>query len=716
MKKGYLLFIMVLHAGFLSGQWNPDAGLVTSYTDQAKIMASGTNPGATTDNDPETKWESEAPLPSGYIRSEKQNILHNHHNFKTKTNPSGKTKATDGNTETASVIKNGQFTLRLSKSQNLELLSVKLSSKKDVAVRIISGGNQAVEYAISPDQAYELIQFRPKIKNAEVIEISSGSAIQLFEIAALSEAPYVEISFDLQRLRPVGWLETKQFAGEHVKNIKVYTAAENKQWNFLTNLNPEALNNITTRFQQQKIRFIRLRYQLDFTNYAKAYLWDIRAYNRHGPYGPMPAFSKPKSPLKRTLGINTFWGWGQNKHAGEIQNQKGPDQFKNFITQVRYYHNLDWDISKPGETPDYGNMPGSLNQQWLDWDQEYIPVWKKGFTLQTTLQIPPPFKPESWQDVTKQAAAYGSAFADYFGNTHHGLIEAVEIGNEPWKYGPNFYRRFFEGLAPAIKNNAPHINILPCALSANHQQLNLNNYVGEWLKESDKRYISGINTHLYSYAYDENGNRIAVHPEHPESEMRGILNILRFRNQNLPGKEVHVTEWGWDAPSRHTDCTHPECVSQQAQAAYAVRGMLFFYRLGVDKMHWFFFADEDKNSFQFTRSGLLTSPENGMEPKLAYFALQETIKKTGNLKLSKVEENKDVWIYWFSDQQGNLRHAVTWIPEAHDKTLQKEISIRLPASPNKAILPGKNRSVPINNQGGGLYTFKAGTYPLIISF
>lgn len=706
--------MMVLHAGFLSAQWNPDAGLITPYTDQANIMASGTNPGATTDNDPETKWESEAPLPSGYIRSSKQNILHNQQNINTE--PSGKSKANDGDTETASVINNGEFTLRLSKPTKIELLSVKLSSAEDVSIAIISKGQKAEKYSITPDQAYQLLQFRPGLANAEAIEISSDSEIQLFEIAALSEAPYVNISFDLFRPKPVGWLETKQFTGDHVQNIEVYTAAKNGRWNFLADLDPEAINTVTTRFRQQKIQYIRLRYHLDFTDYAKAYLWDIRAYNRHGPYGPMPAFSAPKTPLKRTLGINTFWGWGHNKHASEIQNQKGPDQFKDFISQVRYYHNLDWDISKPGETPDYSEMPGSLHQPWLDWNQEYFPVWKMGFTLQTTLQIPPPFEPKNWQDIRKQAAAYGSAFADYFGNEHSGLIESIEIGNEPWKYGPEFYREFFEGITAAIKNKASHINVLPCALSANQQQPHLNNYAGEWLKESDKQYLDGINTHLYSYAYDENGKRFAVHPEHPESEMRGILNILRFRNRNLPGKEVHVTEWGWDAPSKHTDCTHPECVSEEAQAAYAIRGMLLFYRLGVDKMHWFFFADEDKHSYQFTRSGLLTSPENGMDPKLAYYALQETIQKTGNLKLKEVEESKDLWTYRFSGQHGKLSHIIVWIPETYDKTFQKEISIRLPASPKKASLPGKNKSVPINNQGGGLYTLKAGTYPVIISF
>jgi len=132
MIKGFLLSLMVLQAGFLSGQWNPDAGLIKPYTRQAKITASGTNAEAAADGNPETKWESQAPLPTGYIRSEKQNILHNHHN--NKTEPAGKSKANDGNAETASVIKNGKFTLRLSEPTNIELLSVKLSSAEDAQI------------------------------------------------------------------------------------------------------------------------------------------------------------------------------------------------------------------------------------------------------------------------------------------------------------------------------------------------------------------------------------------------------------------------------------------------------------------------------------------------------------------------------------------------------------------------------------------------------
>lgn len=441
----------------------------------------------------------------------------------------------------------------------------------------------------------------------------------------------------------------------------------------------------------------------------------MKSYNRHGPYGPMPVFKRPAMPLKNVLGINTFWGWGHQKHADDIPQGQGPDRFSRFIQNVRYYHNLDWDIARPGLNPDFQNMPGSLKQPWLDWDREYLPIWQRGFNIQTTLQIPHTFPPKTWDSVYVDARKFGAAFAGYFGNHPDYRIKTVEIGNEPWEYGPEFYRQYLEGMASGISEAAPSMKILPCALAANRQQPFLDNYIGEWLQASDRRFLKELNVHLYSYTNNDQGQQIAVHPEHPESEMRGLLNMLRFRDKNMPGKEVQVTEWGWDSYSEAAPCDHPVCVSAKAQAAYAIRAMLMFYRLGANKIHWYFFADEDKEAFQFTRSGLLTSPQHGMQAKPSYYALKSTVAKLNNNYLQDIYEGADYWKYTFGSANGKARYIVVWVPEKHETEKTIEITLWPEQRPVRAFLPDKeNTPVHIQKNNNGGFKIRVGTYPMIV--
>jgi serine/threonine-protein kinase ATR len=104
--------------------------------------------------------------------------------------------------------------------------------------------------------------------------------------------------------------------------------------------------------------------------------------------------------------------------------------------------------------------------------------------------------------------------------------------------------------------------------------------------------LDALNTHTYSLAYDAAGVRRGVHPEAPDSSFNAVNNLIRWRDANAPGTPVWVTEWGWDAARPTETCgTSTECVSQQAQAAYAIRGLSLLARKGVAATHWFFYGE-----------------------------------------------------------------------------------------------------------------------------
>ena len=699
-------------------QWDPDAGLVIPYSAKAKIIADGKNQSAAIDGKPQTKWEAKNPLPQHYISDARQNIFLKWANDLHISKDDAR-QAVDGELNNNVAIPEKSIRFTFAKPIDISLLSLKAKGKADIRLTIRDkNGNDLKTLSYKTDDSYKVKKYNISIHEAYSIQLNAEESFLLFEISALSGRPQSEFLIDLGRGRPVGWIDTRHFAGEHVQSIELLVSLNRNNWEKKGQLNPKALKRITTRFEEQNVRYIKLRYHYDFEDYAKAFLWEIAVYNSYGPFGPVPAFRPPRQPLKNTLGINTFWGWGHKKHVAELPPGKGPERFSSFMRHARYYHNLDWDVTDPDKIPDYSSMPGSLRQTWLDWDKEYEPVWDLGYSIQTTLQIPPAFKPEVWDNPEKAAYGYGKSFAGYFGNHQEYNVAAAEIGNEPWKYGADFYKKLLRGMSKGLKEGAPHMTVLPCALSANHQQPHLNNYIGEWLSHDATKYIDALNIHLYSYSTRDDGTTKAVHPEHPESEMRGILNMLRFRDINMTGKPVHITEWGWDAASKNAPCTHDECVSEEAQAAYAVRAMLWFYRLGVEKMFWYFFADEDKPSRRFTRSGLLSSPNNGLKSKKSWFALKNTIRTIGDKFLYDVSESMHgAWKYYFRNSAGTPTHLVVWIPAEYKATRNKPVTIDSPATIKKAFLPDANRqAVPYKKIDENLYRMKVGAYPVIIEF
>lgn len=704
-----ILFLFCSLFGF--SQWDPDAGLVQSLAQQATIVADGQNQQAILDYDLETKWESEAILPTGYLQNPKLNLLLNANSAT--VIPLDAVAAIDGNTNNHAQLQSEGMDIRLDRVEDLKLLSLKASAKNPVIIQFFHRGMLVSTSKYLPEEAYHIKKI-PLNKLIDQIKVFSSTSFLLFEIAALAKNPEVQILLDLKRSRSIGWLETKHFAGDHVTKVDVFISADQDQWQHIKSLNPKATNRVTTIFEEQQIRYIKLVYQLDMEDYAKAFLWDLKAYNRYGPYGAMPPFQRPPQPLKNVLGINTFWGWGHHKHALEIPSGKGPQMFHTFIRNVRYYHNLDWDVADPDLRPDYEHMPGSLNIEWLNWRSEYIPVWKDGYTIQTTLQIPHTFPKQVWDSVYLAAKTFGAAFGNFFSNKNNGLIETVEIGNEPWAFGADFYHQYLRGMAEGLRKS-PQIKVFPCALSANHQQPFLDNYIGQWIQEQDKPLLDGLNTHLYSYCYNAQGNRVATYPEDVQSEFRGILNMISFRDKNLPHKPIHVTEWGWDSDSPETTCTHSECVGQESQAAYALRGLLMLYRLGVDRLHWYYFADEDKPSMVFTRSGLLTSPEKGMQPKRAYHALKNLVSTVGELYLIDALEDSDgLWQYDFG-MHHETRFKIIWLAKTHHPNIKKTVIISIPGKVKKAWYPGKpHQKAQFNQINNQAIELKVGTYPIIM--
>lgn len=257
------------------------------------------------------------------------------------------------------------------------------------------------------------------------------------------------------------------------------------------------------------------------------------------------------------------------------------------------------------------------------------------------------------------------------------------------------------------KSADPNMTVLPCALQAHDPSLetpSFGNYIGARVDESTANKIDVINVHMYSFLVTKEGKRAAVHPEHPESEFNAIRNMLRWRDVNMPGKPVWITEWGWDADGAGENCKFNECVNERAQAIYGVRGLLVLSRTGVERATWYFHANSAKCETLFCRSGLTGSKNVNFVEKKVFKAFRSLRLLIGGIYfLKSMREDEEVFVYLFGERDGSPTHLVAWRPvPAADETIKcATFDMEFLASPKAAwrvsgdSLSGEPTSFPV---------------------
>lgn len=482
------------------------------------------------------------------------------------------------------------------------------------------------------------------------------------------------VTIDFGRLRPVGQIHTRHWARDvgTATATHILLSSDGKVWQNVAELDPTALHTtITILSKEITARYLRLEHELVRKDWNKAFMWEVRAYDRFGPYGQMPSPAQGHVSIREMLGVNGYWSFGTDKYSDELAPDGGPYRFKPVATHLRNYHDMTWDLKSPSDPIDFDKMAkggGTPATEWLNWDREYK-AWHEGASMnvQASLQFYR-FKPEQWQSPKADGFRYAKAFTKHFGQKKgNGYICSIEAGNEPWHYPAEVYREILLGMAQGAEQGDPSVEVFPCALQAVDPLAEKfgqwKNYIGDRITPESAKLLDGINIHCYSYLNGKDGKRKAVHPEHPGSSFWEMLNAIRWRNQNMPGKKIYLSEWGWDSDGAGEDCTHAECVSEEAAANYAVRGALIAARLGIERASWFYHANDKSGSSLYTRSGLLGSANTGFAKKKTFFALALLVKHLGGKYFHSVEREDEIaWIYRFGDADGKVTHLVAWRP------------------------------------------------------
>ena len=358
---------------------------------------------------------------------------------------------------------------------------------------------------------------------------------------------------------------------------------------------------------------------------------------------------------------------GVNGHTIQFK----PELYSKVCRKARDYHPIEWDLGKDSDfvTP----FPFARNR--VNWDGVYGSWKKHGFESDVSVMFHG-FPPETWKNLDKDPYAYGLAFAKMFGpSSEKKLVSSVEIGNEPGNYPDDKYRLLFENMAKGFRAGDPKLKILTCNITTGKS--------GGY--EKSVTCVQGLeplydvlNIHTYAMV---NGwpEWKRSYPEDPAiTYLKGIEDLIAWRNQNAKGKEIWITEFGWDASTKPNLTTGDAAkwkgnVTDLQQARYIVRSFLVFSAMDVARAYMYFFNDSDEPSFH-AASGLTRN----FQPKPSFHAMAHLYRSLNDYRFSRVVAKKAGELYGYVYVHGaepKKKVLVVWSPTGSERTATVELPL-----------------------------------------
>jgi hypothetical protein len=319
---------------------------------------------------------------------------------------------------------------------------------------------------------------------------------------------------------------------------------------------------------------------------------------------------------------------------------------------VRDYHPMEWDT---GDDTSFA-PPFPFARNGVDWGKVYGDWKAAGYETDVCIMFNDrPAK--AWKDLSRDAGGYGRAFAKAFGpSSALKLVAAAEIGNEPGNHDDSSYRILFKGMAEGLRAGDPKLKIGTCALTTGKSE-QYSKSVGCVL--GLEHLYDFLNIHTYAEAEGYPTWRRS-YPEDPKIDyLRRVRQLIDWRDEHAPGKEIRVTEFGWDASTKPAPATGTFSKwvgsTETEQALYLVRSFLLFSKYDVARAYIYFFDDKDEPQIHGS-SGLT---RNG-HPKPAFHAVAHLKKTLGDYRFRRVVEEKPASVFVYEYVHGDDPRRRIW--------------------------------------------------------
>ena len=385
-----------------------------------------------------------------------------------------------------------------------------------------------------------------------------------------------------------------------------------------------------------------------------------------------------------------------------------PELYSKVTRLVRNYHNLNWDVQKPGDSI---TIPVCVNK--VNWERDMYSPWKeKGFETSICIQFsgfapPAPDYISMWANQENWIYQYGKTVSTYFGPSgNRKLCTSMEIGNEPGgRFNPEVFKPIFMNMAKGIRDGDPEIKILTPTVhvrQGNDYSQDINSIYGD--KDVLPLY-DVINLHTYPEIKESAPGKSPWNRSYPEDTITNYMKVvdeaIEWRNKNAHGKEIWITEFGYDA------CT-PEVMSKREgwaltldwqgvtdlqQAQYIVRSFFLFAERDIQRAYIYYYDDDDEPSIHAS-AGLTRK----FQPKPSFWAVKQMFDLLGEYRFTRVvqrevgkNDSTPFYVYEFENGSNPAQKIwAVWSPtgvESHKKDgyKGKAFSVNLEKMPGKVM-------------------------------
>jgi hypothetical protein len=390
---------------------------------------------------------------------------------------------------------------------------------------------------------------------------------------------------------------------------------------------------------------------------------------------------------------------GLNGHTVQFR----PRLYRPVASLARDYHPVEWDLGKESDSV----PPFPFARNGVDWSKVYGSWRSEGWRVDASIMFET-LGVGLWKHPSADAHAYAERFARAFGPSGaNTLVQSVEIGNEPGKFGDADYRVIFESMARGFRAGDRRLQIATCALTLGKSH--------DYAKSVDclaglEALYDVLNLHTYAQAEGWPTWRRS-YPEDPglKEYLADARHLCEWRAHHVPGKEVWITEFGYDsstrAPDPKTEFKQWVGVTDEQQAQWIVRSWLVFSTLPVQRAYLYFFNDDDTPQVHGA-AGLTRH----FQPKPSFYAAAHLQQTLGDYRFSRaiIERAGETFLYEFAHATDPHRLIwVAWSPTGSGRTATLELpqsegvierAERMPLKANEtatiALAPGA-RQIPL---------------------
>lgn len=401
---------------------------------------------------------------------------------------------------------------------------------------------------------------------------------------------------------------------------------------------------------------------------------------------------------------------------------------------VRDYHTVTWSL--PDNDTRRANFPYSnMEIGWHDRSgmvghheglvnfEEIYRSWNElGFEINASLMMVQKH-PSRWEHLEEDAYNFGKDFASFFGPSNRGLVTSVEIGNEPVPYWDlDSYKKAFESMARGIRAGDPELKILTAAAQPGRPD-EYSVPLDIYRDHSDLYDVIKIHVYAFKQMWPSFERSF---PEDPSiNNLRIIENTIRWRDRFAPGKEIWITEFGYDSSTKTaepgSEWGQLAVVSDAVQAQWLVRSLLEFTRLDVQRAYVYWFNDHDEFAFHAS-SGIMRLNR----PKDSFWALKQMQETLGAFRFAREVQRQRGNIHVYEFENGNYPEQKIWVAwsptgETHrtGTNRRRSITMEVPKRPSSIVPMQTTEEAPQPIQflyNNGILTLEVSESPVYVFY